>query len=193
MSVFRSSIIFWVLLLTSSLAVAKEDPCGSRLPASLKAGLHRQYPGLRLVQVADYLAEDVDAHKKEHHGDPCLAVASADVDGDGVLDFGVLLTDDNNRTMLVAALRRPRNRWEISTLWDVQRSGVQRLYVDNIAAGAYRDLFDTDSSPSEYTEEPGRVRQFTAKHAGFISGATEASGVAYFYTGKGWVHLWLSD
>ena len=67
------------------------DPCEALLPASFRDVLPKKFPGYRLARVSDYLKEDVDQHKKEHNGDPCLGVGFSDVDGDGFPDFSFFL------------------------------------------------------------------------------------------------------
>lgn len=54
-------------------------------------------------------------------------------------------------------------------------------------------MYATDKGPSDYAPEPGRVRRYRATQPGFIAGGIESSGVAYFFDGKRWVHMWLSD
>jgi hypothetical protein len=41
--------------------------------------------------------------------------------------------------------------------------------------------------------EPGEVSHVVSKLPGVVSGRVGSSGVAYFFTGKGWVHVWVSD
>ena len=169
------------------------DPCGTQLPASLREILPKKFPGYRLAQVSDYLKEDVDQHKKDHKGNPCPGVASADVDGDGFTDFAFFLTDKERRTILVVGRNISGKTWDVSKVFDFGSEGPGRSYVDRLKPGSYRDLFDTDRGPSEYKPEPGRVRRQKARNPGFIAGTIESSGVAFFFTGKQWVHLWLSD
>lgn len=155
--------------------------------------LPKKYPEFRLAHVSDYYKEDIEQHKKNHNGNPCLAVASADVDGDGFSDFAFFLTDTEKNTLLIAARHLSGKTWEITKLDDFPKEGPGRSYVEKLKAGSYQDLFDTDGAPLEYTPEPDRVRKYKARHSGFIAGTIESSGIAFFFTGKHWVHLWLSD
>jgi hypothetical protein len=169
------------------------EPCEALLPASLREVLPKKFPDYRLARVSDYLKEDVDQHKKDHNGNPCLGVASVDVDGDGFPDFAFFLTGKARHTLLVTARNVSGKTWEIIKIDDFGKEGPGRSYVAPLEPGSYQDLFDTDRGPADYTPEPGRVRKYKANHSGFIAGTIESSGIAFFFTGKRWVHLWLSD
>ncbi len=192
---FRCTALLLLLVPASAFAQAPSPPdsCEALLPASLKVALPKQFPGYRLARVSDYPKEAVDQHRKDHQGDPSVGVASTDVDGDGFADFGFLLTDKRRHTLLIAARNASGEAWQISKIDDFGTDGPGGLYVETQQPGAYRDLFDTDSGPSGYTQESGRVRRYQAHHSGFIAGGIESSGAAFFFTGKRWVHLWLLD
>jgi hypothetical protein len=184
------------LLLVGSSELAQAAPlgtCEARLPQSLRQSLHEKYPAYRVAEVSDYPKEDIDLHKKNFDGDPCLSVASGDVDGDGSLDFAVLITDKSRHTLLIAARNVAGEEWAIAELSDFGNEGPSNSYVDPLPADSYDDMYATDKGPSDYVPEPGRVKRYKAVHPGFIAGTIEASGVGYFFTGKRWVHLWLSD
>ncbi|NTU50347.1 MAG: hypothetical protein HGA87_05625 [Desulfobulbaceae bacterium] len=191
----RISLLLIALSLTCCLVQAKAlDPSELKLPPELKASLSAKFPGYRLARVSDYFKRDIDQHKKDHNGNPCPGIDSADVDGDGFLDFAFFLTNNGKYTILVCA-RNPFGKfWQISTLYDFGKNGPGNSYVEFLKADSYQDLFDSNEAGlSEYTPEPGRVRKFKANHPGFMAGTFESSGIAFFFTGKRWVHLWLSD
>lgn len=194
MKILKRSLLF-IFLLACAGAYAQTptlEPCEAQLPASLREALPKKFPEYRLARVTDYYKESVDQHKTENHGNPCLAVAAADVDGDGFSDFAFFLTQEKH-TVLIAARHVSGKAWDISMIDDFGNEGPGRSYVEKIKAGSYQDIFDTDDAPSEYTPDPGRVRRYKASHFGFVAGTIESSGVAFFFTGKRWVHLWLSD
>ena len=189
-----SSVLALLVVGFSELAHATTlGTCESKLPEALRQSLHEKYPAYRVAEVSDYYKEDVDLHKKNSAGDPCLSVASGDVDGDGSLDFAMLITDKSRHTILVAARNVAGKTWVISELSDFGNEGPSRSYVDQLPPDSYEDMYATDKGPSDYVPEPGRVKRYKAVHPGFIAGTIEASGVGYFFTGKRWVHLWLSD
>jgi hypothetical protein len=99
----------------------------------------------------------------------------------------MLLTSTNDaETVLVVALRSAEG-WRLEKLrsWTGDRS---RLYVTTALAGQYHRAAYLDG-PLEL----GEVAHVTAKHAGIITGRTEASGIYYFSTPNGWVHVWVVD
>jgi hypothetical protein len=99
-------LVLIVPLLTCVSAFAQtagDDPCEAQVPADLKGALKSSYPEYRLAQVAEYDKEDVDQHRENFKGNPCLSVASADVDGDGSVDFALIIRTQAKHTLLVAA------------------------------------------------------------------------------------------
>ena len=196
MYIFRMHALFLLLLLTCASVVAQTpspDPCKALLPASLREVLPKRFPGYRLARVSDYVKRDVDQHKKKNNGNPCLGIASTDVDGDSFPDFAFFLTYKSRHTLLIAARNVAGKTWEISKLDDFGKEGPGHSYVEVMEPGSYKDMYAAADAPAEYKPEPGRVRRFKAIHSGFIAGTIESSGVAFFFTGKRWVHLWLSD
>ncbi len=178
----------------SSLAAnsVAPDPCAALLPQTVLSQIGVVYPGFRLARVDDYAVDDVEAERQYRKGSPCLAVASADVNGDGRRDFAFLATS-GTRTLLVVAVAQKQDMWGLGTLKDFGPGGPGGIYVDTIEAGDYTDLDASDQAPSEYVPEPGRVRHYRSRRQGFIAGLIESSGVAFLFTGTRWVHLWLSD
>jgi hypothetical protein len=62
------------------------------------------------------------------------------------------------------------------------------LYANLLEPGKY------DRVPLEDSDlETGEVLSYSSKLPGVVAGSTEASGVAFFHTPKGWVHVWISD
>jgi hypothetical protein len=172
---------------------ANPDACEAQVPIPLREVLQKQFPGYRLAKVSDYSGEDIEQHKTHFNGNPCLAAATADADGDGFVDFSFLIVNRSKHTLLVAARNLLGKTWKLVKLSDFGNEGPGRSYVETIDAGTYADMYASDKGPSDYTPEPGRVRRYKAIHSGFIAGGIESSGAAYFYDGKRWVHLWLSD
>jgi hypothetical protein len=190
------SSVFSVALFAFASAFAQtvsSDACEAQLPKPVREILPVQFPGYRLASVSDYDKEDIAQHEAHFNGNPCLAVAAADTDGDGFVDFAFFIVDGSKHTLLLAARNLSGKTWKVVKLSDFGSEGPGRSYVEAIDAGAYADMYASDHGPSDYTPEPGRVRRYKATHSGFIAGGIESSGVAYFYDGKRWVHMWLSD
>ena len=170
------------------------DACEAQVPIPLREVLRKQFPGYRLARVSDYPAEDIEQHKAHFNGNPCLAVASADTDGDGYKGFAFLIVNESRHTLLVAAQNLSGKNWKLVELSDFGPDGpAATVYVEMIEPGVYADMYASDKGPSDYVPKPGRVRRYNAIHSGFIAGGIESSGVAYFFDGKRWVHMWLSD
>lgn len=178
-------------LLFSCLCYAQSntDVCDSILPASLKEVIKTQYPKYRIGRLSDYSKEAL-MMQYDDKPNPYPAVASTDVDGDGSTDYAFFITDESLHTLLISARNLRGKKWQLYKLEDFKKETIGSSYVESIKAGSYQDLY---ANSPEYQDEPGRLRKYTSKRPGFIAGTMEASGVAFFFTGKRWVHLCLSD
>jgi hypothetical protein len=189
---FLFSVLTSLAMLQTASSGARHDSCSELLPKNVHSAIARSYPGYRLVRESDYDAETIASERQYHDGSPCLGLASTDVNGDGRHDVVFLLASKTGKTLVVAALTTGNRHWKLSTL--DRFSGTPRGYfVNTLDAGRYVDMYDVDDASDEWRPEPGRIRRYMSRRAGFCAGSIEASEIAYFYTGTRWVHLWLSD
>jgi hypothetical protein len=132
-----------------------------------------------------------DAHlggNNQRDRQPCIAVTKGDFNGDGQVDYGVLLTaSDGNSAILAAAIRAGR-RWELQKLHTFSKNELLNLYVTTARPGEFKQAEGVDPAL-----RPGEVRSFRSKRQGIEAGTLEASAVCYFWTPRGWVHVWISD
>jgi len=176
-----------------TFAGSGDHSCVAKVPVGLLKRLASEYPGYHVAEPSEYDPEDVERRKKEVDGDPCFSVATADVDGGGTVDYGLIVAGPKGVLLLAARDVRDKG-WLISRLDNLgPYERPLRAYVDPLDAGSYEDMYTTDKGPSDYVPEPGRVPRLRAKHAGFIAGAIEATAVGYFLTDKGLVHMQLGD
>ena len=63
------------------------------------------------------------------------------------------------------------------------------LYADTLEPGKYNRTEALDGPVTE----TGELDSFTSKHQGVVAGAIESSGAAFFFDGRRWVHVWISD
>ena len=170
------------------------DACVAMLPLSLQTAIAGTYRSYRLVQVSDYEPETITSERQYHNGSPCIAVATGDVDGDGILDFAFMLTHrSRQRTVLVSARASGRGGWIFERLDSLGDTLPGSQFVNTIAPGKYTDLYASDRAPSDFIKGPGHAHRYVSHRSGFVTGTIEASAVAYFFTGTQWIHLWLSD
>lgn len=168
-------------------AAPKPDACEARVPDALKTALSRDFPGYRLPRFSDNLGGDIE-YNKQHGGDGCLGVATGDFNGDGQMDYGLLLAaPKGEQTLLVAALRTSEG-WKLERLrtWEGERF---RLYAAVAAPGKYTRSESFDYPPGE----PNEKESVESTTPGIVTGRTEASGIYYFWTPAGWVHVWAID
>jgi hypothetical protein len=178
-------------LFLPSLCFAQPNPdaCDALLPPALKKEIRAKYPKYRIGRVSDYYKEALRM-QYEDKPNPCPAVASADVDGDGNMDYAFFITAESQPTLLISARNLQGKKWQLQILLDFKGEPIGSSYVEPIKAGSYQDLY---AHSPEYKDEPDRLREYTSTSPGFIAGTMESSGVAFFFSGKRWVHLWLSD
>jgi hypothetical protein len=169
---------------------ATSDACAPLIPDSLRLIIAQTYPGHRPPTASDNSVADI-AYERQRGGTDCLGVATGDFDGNGEADVALLLTPEAaDRTLLVVA-RRLGASWQVDTLhaWGVGRPQERsRFYVKTVPPGQYRRT-QALTGPSG----PGERLIYRSKHQGIVSGVIESSSVAFFFTGKEWVHVWLSD
>ncbi len=169
----------------AAAAGSAADGCSRQLPAALVAALQAEYAGFRAPLVTDNVADDVSANRRSG-GDGCLGVATGDFDGDGRKDFVVALTgSDGDSTIIVVAFRRGA-KWLLKPL--LREGGRKRLYVAAARAGEYEhtQAYDPDL-------KSGDLPRMSCRHAGFMTGAVEATAVVYCLVSGQWHHTAVSD
>jgi len=168
-------------------SVVQGDACLSKLPARLVQQLKTQFPDHRPPLASDNFPDDI-AYYRGRSADGCLGATVADFDGNGSADFAVLLTSSKETTSPLVVARASSGGYTIDTLriWTGPRA---ILYVNTLAPGRYERTRAGDSAPGE----PGELRFFNSPRPGIATGAVEGGAVAYFYDGKRWVHVWISD
>jgi hypothetical protein len=183
---FLSMLAFGLLVARGAAAAGTaDDACSRQLPASLVAALQAEYAGFRAPLVTDNVADDVSANRRSG-GEGCIGVATGDFDGDGRKDFVVALTGaDGDATIIVVAFRRGA-KWLLKPL--LREGGRKRLYVAAVRAGEYEhtQAYDPDV-------RSGDLPRLTCRHAGFMTGAVEATAVVYCLVSGKWHHTAVSD
>lgn len=176
-----------LLFLIAIPAYASTDRCSGRIPAGLAEVLIQKNPGYRLPNESDNLAEDVE-YNLSAKGTGCLAVTSADFDGDGQLDYLVALpAKDSKDTVIAAALRRGKT-WLLEPL-SMWPNSQGRVFVETHAPGRYERTGALEGPVSE----PDEVLALDCRDRVAVFGFTESSAVAYCRRKKGWQFVWVSD
>ena len=180
-----------LLLLVTLGSAPAPDPCAGVLPTAVLAAVGKAYPAFRVARGSDYSAEDLGWAKEDGH--PCPAIASNDVDGDGTTDYAFFLISRKGEAWLASARVPAGSRVRVGRLMSFGSRGLGRSFVYPLDPGRYADMYAAESGPDDFTPDPGRVRAHTSKRPGFSAGTMESSEIAFFFTGRRWVHLWLSD
>ena len=162
------------------------DACSVLVSERLEEAVREKFPGYRIARATDYSLEELH-ERGEQKATPCPAVAIADADGNGLQDFALFLTAEGKHLLLAVALQVRESSWQVSQLEDFGPGTASRNFVEPLKPANY-----TDNAPG-FTPGAGRVRSFKATSSGFRAGRVEASSMAFFFNGKRWVHLYLSE
>jgi hypothetical protein len=162
------------------------DVCTDSLPPAVTRVLVERFPSYRLPRSSDNLTEDIEYYTKQGRSG-CLGVVKGDFNGDTQPDYALLVTSKDGKEVLLIAALRSGETWQVQKLrtWSGERN---RLYVTQGSPGEYRRATYLDDPL-----EPGEVASFKADRVGIVTGRTEASGIYYFWTPTGWVHVWVVD
>ena len=147
----------------------------------------KQLPAYRLPAQSDNLAEDI-AYNREHGGSGCLGLAVGDFHGRNTEDYAVLVTSRSSDSTLLVVATLARKSWHVERLRDWGQGRI-RLYVGAVPKGTH---VRTEVLDGEVIEA-GELTRYTSSRPCLVSGVTESSGLAFCYTGKRWVHIWVSD
>jgi hypothetical protein len=172
-----------------SLPASSEDACANKLPPNLIDQLKARFPHHRVPVSSDNEAWAVESDRRSG-GDGCLGIAKGDFDGDGTIDFAVLLSPSGDTTSPLIVARGDSQAYRLDSL-DVSTGPRRIYYVSALVPGRYQrtEILSDDS----VALEPGELAVFESKRPGIVTGALEDGAVAYFYNGQRWVHVWLSD
>ena len=176
-----------LLLLVAVPAYAGTDRCSGRIPAGLAEVLIQKNPGYRLPQESDNLAEDVE-YNLSRKGTGCLAVTTADFDGNGQLDYLVALPAEYSRDTVIAGALGHGKTWLLEPL-SMWPNSQGRVFVETQASGRYERTGALEGPASE----AGEVLALECRNRVAVFGFTESSAVAYCRRKNGWQFVWVSD
>jgi hypothetical protein len=186
---FRVAVLSLALLYPGALS--GQDAYELKLPASLRAQFSRAFPGYRQIRVSDYEPSTIENEKEYHKGNRCIAAEGGDFNGDGLRDFVFLVLSPGKSVKALVALR-DGSTWRIRELWDLGSDYVGCCYANVLAPGKYDNFYGTTPDPEVPPASDERL-SYTSKTQAPIVGAIESSGVAFFLSGKRWLHVWVSD
>lgn len=177
------------VLLSPETNAGTPDSCSGMLPRGLREAVQRQYAAYRLPRESDNVPDDIRVNR-EHGGSGCLGVTVGRYRGGKSSDYALLLYSSafDDRALLVVASQSGASQWRLELLRD-WGGGRGVLYVESARPGKYTRFGGLDGPLGE----PGELSQFISALPGIVSGRVESSGVAYFFTAKHWVHVWVSD
>jgi hypothetical protein len=182
------SAFFGILLFGAQDIAIAADACAPLIPEALKLAIAQSYPDYRLPRQSDYDKVDIK-YNVEHGGSGCLGIAAGSYYRKNAINYAINVTSKTKTHTLLIVADRLDTAWKLELLRDWGDESIGRIYVDTEEPGTYERTEALDGPISE----PGERERYTSKRQGLVAGAIESSGAAFFFDGKGWVHVWISD
>ncbi len=181
-------LIFGILVFGSERITFAADACAPLVPEGLKLAIAQSYPDYRLPQQSDYSKENIK-YNVEHGGSGCLGIATGSYYRNSVINYAINITAKTKRHTLLIVADLVNAEWKLTLLRDWGDEASGGIYVDTEEPGTYERTEALDGPISE----PGERGKYTSKRQGLVAGGIESSGAVFFFDGKGWVHVWISD
>ena len=174
------------LIWAAAPAARASDVCAGLVPAAARLAIEKQYPKFRLPQQSDYNPVDI---KDGEGGVQCLGIAKGNYHRGGGTEYALNITSTSApHTVLVVAYQSGAS-WQVELVWDWGSATLGSVYAGTAAAGIYARTETLDGPANE----PDERLRYKADHQGVVAGQIESSGAAFFFNGKRWIHVWVSD
>ena len=164
------------------------DACAASIPEALRILIPGQFPGYRIPQQSDYDATDIK-FSLDHRSNACVGVTHGTYYPDGATDYAIMLSSTDDAQALLVVASPENSTWRLERVWDWQDVTAGSLYVDTTAPGKYERTQALDGPVSKRGEQ----KRYTSQRQGILAGKIESSVAAFFFDGKGWIHVWISD
>src|SRR5882762_5032868 len=147
---------------SDSLRVSGEDACANKLPSTLIDQLKTRFPHHRVPVSSDNEPWAVSSDRRSG-GDGCLGIAKGDFDGDGTIDFAVLLSPSGDTTSPLIVAIGDSQTYRLDSL-DVSTGPRRIYYVSALVPGRYQrtEILSDDS----VALEAGELAVFDSKRPG---------------------------
>ena len=164
------------------------DGCAASIPEALRTLISGQFPGYRIPQQSDYDATDIK-FSLDHRSNACVGVTHGTYYPDGATDYAIILSSTDDAQALLVVASPSNSTWRLERVWDWQDVTAGSLYVDTTAPGKYERTEALDGPVSKR----GEKKRYTSQRQGILAGKIESNVAAFFFDGKGWIHVWISD
>jgi len=175
-----------IALSGSAPGAPPDDACLKLVSHDVQEAVARDFPAYRLPMQSDNSPEDI-ARNTPDDGVGCLGVALGNFKDSRTSTALLLTRRDADDTILVVAFPSDAS-WRTEKLREFG-PGRGWLFVRATPPGTFSRTKALEGPASE----PGERLRVVSKRPGLLSGVLERSGVAYFFTNTGWVHVWVSD
>jgi hypothetical protein len=183
-----SLVGFLTLLIGQHVSAATTDACAGQVPQPVRFVIEQNFPEFRLPRQSDFDARDI-SYNREHGGTGCLGIAKGSYRRAYTTDYAINITSKTQTHTILIVASQAADTWRVEVVRDWGEEAIGTLYVDTEPPGTYER---TDALDGPITE-PGERGKYTAKREGIVTGAIESTGAAFFFDGKAWVHVWISD
>ena len=164
------------------------DACAASIPEALRILIPGQFPGYRIPQESDYDATDIK-FSLDHRSNACVGVTHGAYYPDGATDYAIILSSTADAQAMLVVASPANSTWRLERVWDWEDVTAGSLYVDTTAPGKYERTEALEGPVSKRGEQ----KRYTSQRQGILAGKIESSVAAFFFDGKGWIHVWISD
>jgi hypothetical protein len=174
------------LLGFGAAAARASDVCNGLVPTAVRVAMEKQYPKFRLPNEADYNPGDI---RDGHGGVQCLGIAKGTYHRGGGVEYALNITSTTAPHTVLVVAYQSGTTWQVELVWDWGSATLGSVYAGTASAGTY-ERTETLEGPAN---EPDERLAYKADHEGVVAGQIEASGAAFFFDGKRWIHIWVSS
>ena len=174
------------LLGFGAAAARAGDVCDGLVPTAARIAIEKQYPKFRLPHEADYDPVDI---KDGQGGVQCLGIAKGTYHRGVGVEYALDITSTTAPHTVLVVAYQSGTTWQAELVWDWGSATLGSVYAGTATAGTY-ERTEALEGP---VNEPGERLAYKADHQGVVAGKIDSSGAAFFFDGKRWIHVWVSD
>lgn len=170
----------------AAAATRASDACHGLVPQAALSAVEKQYPKFRLPLEADYDPADI---KDGEGGQQCLGITKGNYHRGSGDQYALNITSTKAPHTVLVVAYRSGTTWQVELVWDWGSATLGSVYAGTLTAGTYERTEALDGPANE----PGERVTYKAAHQGVVAGHIGATGAAFFFDGKRWIHVWVSD
>jgi hypothetical protein len=173
------------LLALAAASARAGNACDGLVPEAARSAIEKQYPKFRLPLEADYDPADITDGEG---GQQCLGIAKGSYHRGSGAEYALNITSTKAPHTVLVVVYQSGAAWQVELIWDWGSATLGSVYAGTLAAGTYERAEALDGPANE----PGERVMYKAGHEGVVAGHIGATGAAFFFDGRRWIHVWVS-